>query len=58
MDLPPDVDPELWIEVEDAVRCYLVGNAHTFKGRMVMNSPANDLCLAVSKNEDTYKRPL
>ena len=35
--LPPDVDPRLWFscDLEPTARDYLVGNAHTFTGRML-----------------------
>ncbi len=33
----PDYDPELWVILEgDESRCYLLGNAHTWPGRMVV----------------------
>ena len=33
----PDFDPELWVILEgDESRCYLLGNAHTWPGRMVV----------------------
>jgi hypothetical protein len=48
--IPDDLDPSLWIEVEGvAGRCYLIGNPHTFRGRMYAYSEGLARDLAVSR---------
>ena len=49
--LPEDVDPELWFEREDGHRLYLLGNPHTFPGRMYAYNATTGNRIMVSKEE-------
>ena len=49
--LPEDVDPELWFERDDGHRLYLLGNPHTFPGRMYAYNATTGNRIMVSKEE-------
>ncbi len=52
--MTPEIDPELWIEVEGFDgRCYLIGNGHTFPGRMLLWSESQQVTANVSKDAIT-----
>ncbi len=52
-DLPPEVDAQRWVVTRLCVnhRDYLVGNPHTFPGRMAVWCPAASRELSVSKRD-------
>lgn len=52
--MEPEIDRELWIEAEGFEgRSYLVGNSHTFPGRMLLWNEQQDVVASVSKSEIT-----
>ncbi len=48
--MAPDIDLELWIVAEGfEARCFLLGNSHTFPGRMLLWNEQQDVVASVSK---------
>lgn len=50
MGLPKDVDPRLWVRVDGIEgRCFLLGNNHTFRGRICAYSESDRTAFGISK---------